>query len=192
MIHLQWFLKASIVQDALNHITFIDWCESIAQNLYKHILTKQTKHISTCNPGPRTLNQSELLSILPNHSCHLLLLLAISWRKYLVRLTMTAGHLKWTHYWIWRTIAIPLVSSLHENIEIYFRIGVFVDQIHCLTSTAHAHLPFMLPETGKNCVSSCKTVAKNKFLIGFSMFDAGFGAFDQNHHFLNSYVENWN
>ena len=36
-VHLQWFLKASIPQGPLIHITFIDWCQSTARSLYNRI-----------------------------------------------------------------------------------------------------------------------------------------------------------
>jgi hypothetical protein len=138
---------------------------------------KHGKHRSTCDPQPRTLNQSELLSIFLNRSFHLLLHLVIGCRKYLV-------------YSIWKTvIAILLVLSLHENNAIYFRIGVFADQIHHLTSVTHVHFPYIVhaksycQDMGKDRVFSCQDIARNKFSVWFSMFDAGFGAFDQNHHY---------
>ena len=105
----------------------------------------------------------------------------ISWEKYLV-------------YSIWRTIAIPLFLSVHENIEIYFRIGVFVDQIHPLMSATHFHFPYIAHERsyclklGKDRVFYCQDIAMNKFSVRFSIFDAGF--ISSKSPFLDSYVEN--
>jgi len=84
--------------------------------------------------------------------------------------------------------------SVHENIEIYFRIEVFVDQIHALIRATRFHFPYIAHEwsyclkLGKDSVFYCQDIAMNKFPVRFSMFDAGF--IKSKSPFLDSYVEN--